>query len=87
MSAKQSTLFNYFSKSPKTPSTPKTPSSRNRENEETENNNTPVRNGAASQSGTPKLKVKQGFCQTPRPTIGALTNGDSVWAKLDGYPW
>ena len=81
----KNTLFSYFSKSPKTPS------SEARTGGSAAATPPPARAERAGQAtqATPKLKVKQGFVQTPFPVDKdpKFANGDLVWAKLEGYPW
>lgn len=93
-SSQKNTLFSYFGKSP-SQGTPKrnndavtSPSVDNRSPAGV--NTTPVRRPALTPSNneTPKMRVKQGFSQTPKSAVkkGDHKLGSLVWSKLDGYP-
>ena len=91
MSSQKNTLFNYFGKSPQS-TTPKRSNNASGcvENSPSAANKTPARRPALTPSNneTPKMRVKQGFSQTPKSAVkkGDHKLGSLLWSKLDGYP-
>ena len=97
MSSQKNTLFNYFGKSPQSTTPKRSNNAASGASPCVENssspsavNKTPARRPALTPSNneTPKMRVKQGFSQTPKSAVkkGDHKLGSLLWSKLDGYP-